>query len=287
MVEKDSDKIKFVPKTKFALSVDGSMYALNSFNFVMHEFFTLSDFIFVYHIKAPNQLDLPYAMQAVTIKSLYESKLISTFTKEHYSLEISDQDLKEVNHISQVYSMAVKAGSNVMFVGFQGSQTKPKEELTSNIRYLIKNVKLPCFIIKDYNPRSEKQSKGYLWLVCIEAPNSRSWNAFLFALNYIKKNDQIICFHINHNSGTGEKIKSEFEELCSNNSLSTYSFQQIDSTLTVSSLILNNVNYTENTPDFVVIGHNSSKYTEEGGKESPAVEVLKKAQTNILFYTTQ
>lgn len=286
MVEKENTE--FIAKTKFTLSVDGSKYSLDSFNLVMHEFFTLQDKIFVYHIKANNQLDLPFASQAENIKSVYESKLIGSITKEHYSLVVADQDSKEINKIAQVYSLALKANTTVLFIGFQGTKTKPKDELTNNIKFLISNVKIPSFIIKDYNPRSEKLLKGYTWLICIDSPNSRSWNAFVFALNYIKPSDHIIGFHINPNSVISQAVNDEFILMCSSNAIVNAEFKIIkDTHQSVSQEILNYVNYTEKTPDFVVLGHNTSNYREDLNKDSPAVEVLKKAQTNILFYTTQ
>ena len=85
-----------------------------------------------------------------------------------------------------------------------------------------------------------------------------------------------------------QAIKEEFTSLCNTKGFSDVTFKIIkDSHLTVSQEILNYVNYTENTPDFVVLGHNTSIYREDVHKDSPAVEVLKKAQTNILFYTPQ
>lgn len=44
--------------------------------------------------------------------------------------------------------------------------------------YLINNVTLPTFIIKEYNPKNEKKYKNYKWLMCIDYPNKRVWNAF-------------------------------------------------------------------------------------------------------------
>ena len=270
---------------KFTIMVNGSKHSLDGYELITKEIFNKNtDFLSLIHVKLKNQNELPYIKRADTVQSLYETKLLSNYTKDHYSLTILDRDEKEPNSISQCYKQALKIKSDCLVVGYHGNTEKPKTELTENIKYLIQNIKIPCFIIKEYVPR--KENKGYLWLICIDSPSSLGWSAFLASSNYIKKDDEIVCLHVKCQNKYADKIEEQFNLQCLKIDCKKKTFLLLEKDKSsISETIVNYVNYADITPNFVVLGYNNSKYIDFSSDSSPALNVLKKAQTNVFFYT--
>ena len=282
------EKDKGIKKNIYSIMCNGSKYSQACYDLVTKEFFDkINDFLFLVHIKLSNQNELPFIKQADSVKSLYESKLISSFTNEHYNFSILDKNEKESLSLTQGYNYCLKIKADYMIIGYQGSTIKKKDDLTLNLKYIIDNIKIPCLIIKDYTPRSN--SKGYVWLACIDGPatTSRGWAAMEKCAKFIKPTDVLICLHVKGSKKFEEKIEPEFKNFCeSKNFNGKFLIIELSKGEKIQNAILNYVNYNDITPDFIILGHNNSNYfNNEMGLESPAIEVIRKAESNIFFYT--
>lgn len=281
MVTKEADK----DVKNILVSVNGSRYCKFSFAFALNELRKDKDRLNLVHIKVKEQKDLPFNKQAETIKSEFETKLLSSLPRENYSIAVLDHDMKEPTKLSQVYKYSAKLNCVYLVVGFQGSRERPKTDLTKNIQFILKTIRLPTFIMKEYIPRSEKKSKNFVWLACVESNNSRGWASFNRVLELFKPEDQIICLHIKDNTRYEKALEEDFLRICKEKSLDNIKFVEVEKEgKTVSERILDYVNYVEDTPDFVILGHNVNPLNNTQHLETPAAEILRKAQTNIFFY---
>lgn len=276
---------------KYCVCVDGSIFSEYGLDLTLDEFFDSSKDVFVgLHIKQKNQSDLPFKMKSESIYSYIESKLITSLSKDKYFIQIIEEDNSKRHPIAQVYDCCVKLEYNYLIVGFQGTSKKQKNEITNGIKYLITNVHLPCFIIKDFTPRKEKKNKGYIWLACIDTHNSRGWKAFHEAINFIdNEKDTILCMHFNASKNEKELVEKCFLQECEEHKIKNKQFiiQEYNSSRSISDQIVDYVNHCQETPDFVILGHNSSKYSNYklDVMISPAVGIMSKAYTNIMFYS--
>lgn len=274
---------------KYCVSIDGSVFSEFALDFTIDELMNDSSDkkIIATHIKIANQDNLPFKMQSKSIHSYIESKLIGNFNRDKYFIQIFEEDKKQVHAIAQIYESCLKFNYDYMIVGFQGTSKNEKNEITHGIMYILTSVHLPCFIIKEYIPRNQKKNKAYVWLACIDHHHSRGWKAFTSACSFIKENDTVIITHFSNNSKETELIEKEFHSLNEKLKIKHFktNFQELDSKKTIGQQIVEIVNYSEITPDFVILGHNTTKYSSDNVQSSPAVEVMKKAYTNILFHS--
>lgn len=286
-MEKNNKKLKDV--NKFCVSVDGSKFSECAFEFVLNEIMPLGteESIVAMHIKAANQSSLPFKSQAESIYSYLESKFIGALCKDRYFIQILEEDKRAAHAIAQVYDNCIKLGFNYIVVGFQGTSKKQKDEITKGIMYLITTIHLPCFIMKDYTPRKQKKLGGYVWLTCIDNHDSKGWKAFVSACPFILENDMVICTHFGTNNEQKTLIENEFNKYCENYNIKNNKaeFLEFNSKKSIAQQIVDWVNYSDITPDFIILGHNPSKYTHDSLCTSPAIEVMKKACTNVLFFS--
>ena len=175
-------------------------------------------------------------------------------------------------------------------------------KLTYNIKYLIDNITIPTFIMREFTQRKEKKNGGYLWMVCIDYPNSRGWNAFDNALKYITDKDKILCLHVKNKSKSSEDLDlmiKQFKEICDKKGIKNCEFAYEDCedisnndksyeygncNKYISDKIVQKINQATEWPDFVIMGHNTD-YKNSKGNVSPVIEVLLRAYTNIFYYS--
>lgn len=274
---------------KYCVSVDGSIFSECAFEFVLNEIMPLGteESIVAMHIKAQNQNSIPFKSQADSIYSYLESKFIGTLCKERYFIQILEEDKKAIHAIAQVYENCLKLGFNYMIVGFQGTSKKQKDEITKGMLYLISVIHLPCFIIKDYTPRKQKKTGGYVWLACIDNHGSKGWKAFSSACPFILDSDIVVCTHFSSSKEEKSLIEDEFIKHCDKFNIKNrkVDFPEYNIKKSVAQQIVDWVNYSDITPDFIIIGHNPGKYNNDTLSSSPAIEVMKKACTNVLFHS--
>lgn len=264
------------------VAVNGSRFCSSAFNFAFKELRKDKDILHVVHIKIKDQSGLPFNKQAQTIQSEYETKLYSSLIKELYTLNVFDEEKQENTKLFQIYQFCEKKKVEMIVVGFQGNKERPKSEITKNIRFILTSVRIPVFIMKEYIPRNEKKSKCFSWLICIDANNSRGWQSFLQVIKVIHSEDIVTCFHIKTNKKSEENIQEAFFEICKENGITKTSFVLKENEKTIGDTIVNYINYSDDTPDYVILGH-SNEYIDI--MSSPAAIVLQKAQTNLFFYS--
>lgn len=271
---------------KYCISVDGSAYSEYGFDLVFDELYEKGDSIFLTHISNSEKLkEIPFEYQPQSIQSKYESKLIGKLPQTDFEILLKDKMRSDQHALEITHDLAKNRICSVLVTGYQGHKGGSGKDLSKGIVYLIKNVKIPTFIIRERSQRRYKESGGFTWLVCIEKSNTRSYTAFEFAVNYINKDvDKIIGVNI-VDGYKDTVIELQFNSLCKKTGIKNCSFQYInrDKAMSVTDHINEIVNYGQESVDFLVVGHNPAKYLKMD--EYPLVEVMRKAKTNILFYS--
>lgn len=278
---------------KFCVSVDGSSFSEFAFEFSLNELLlgnkeNTNDILICTHIKTSDQNTLPFKMQAETIYSYLESKLIGSLNKDRYTIHMLDHDNKKEHPIATVYDDCLKFSYNYLIVGFQGTTKRDKkDEISKGIFYLMTKVRIPCFIIKEYIPRSKKSNESYFWLAFVDTHNGRGWKAFKSACPFISSNDTVVCTHLSGKNSEKKLIEEEFKKMCVQYKIKNYKYDDlnVDGKKSISQQIIEIVNYSEKTPDFIIIGHNTLKYTQDTLINSPTIDIMKKAYTNIVFHS--
>jgi hypothetical protein len=267
----------------FCISLDGSDFSEYGFDLAMNELMEKEDKINVVHIKQPNQNDLPFQAQSESIKSYADSKLCTRFTSDNYTMKFKDLEDKFSHPILQIYDTLNFLKFDNMVIGFKGPAKKEKGVISKGIQAILTQVHIPVFIIKEYIPRNKCENNGYIWLACIDNYGSRSWRAFNSALNYIRPNDTVLCTHFSSSKEQKDKISVAFTKLCEKYKIENFKtfFPDYDNSKSIAYHINDYINHCDKTPNFVVLGHNPEKYYNKDPMTSPAVEVMKIAQTNI------
>jgi len=275
-------------KINFCVSLDGSDYSEYGLDLVLNELMGKDDKVNIVHIKVPDQEDLPFQAQYKSIKSYSESKCISKLTFDKYSIQFKDPEKKFSHPILQIYDIANYMKFDNMVIGYQGPiRKKEKNVISKGMTAIITQVHLPVFIVKEYIPRNKCENNGYIWLVCIDKHHCRSWKAFNSALNFIQSNDTVICTHFSSCSNEKKKIFDEFTNLCQQNNIKNTDIYStdFDNSKSIAYQINDYINHCQKTPNFVVLGHNPEKYCQKSELTSPAVEIMKQAQTNIYIHS--
>lgn len=283
------EKTNEIEGKKICLSVDGSVNSESAVCLVLEEILNSKlDSILAIHIKYDNQNSLPFNLQVSSIKSYIESKLVGSLNTDKYFVSIQDPEKKFDHALSQVYNSCVQQKVDFIAMGFQGTSNKKNlSEISRGIKNVVTSFQIPSLIIKEYIPRKDKKNNAYIWMACIDSHSTRGWKAFESSSKFINPKDKIICGHFSVNDREKELIREEFVKHCDAHGFKNHEFLDIpfDNKKTVGAHIYEYVNYIEDTPDFIILGHNPGKYlTDNNIDNSPAIEVMKKAQTNIIFH---
>lgn len=274
------------PKKKYCISVDGSAFSEYGFDLIFDELYEKGDHILVSHICNSEKLaDIPFESQPKSISSKYESKLTGKLNQTDYEINIKERDNNSDHALQIVNELAKSKNCSILLLGFHGHKgEKEKKELSKGIIYLVKQIKIPTFIIKERTQRKAKESGGFTWMVCIEKSNTRSFFAFEFALNYVKKElDRVIGINI-VDGYKDTVIELQFNSLCKKMGIKNTSFQYlpIQREIKVTGMICEIINFGKECVDFLIVGHNPNKFLKV--EDSPLMEIMKNAKTNILFY---
>lgn len=270
---------------KICISVDGSNYSAMAFDIALNELYKKENEIHLINISNPKAKDLPFNMQPESIRSNFQGKLVTKLPKSKYFVQFQNKQIQDRHSLERVYEIATSLQSDVLVVGFQSKPNKLKNEITSGIRFIIENINIPTFIIKEYIPREKTKSLGYIWLACIDTSESLAFNALTKALKYMDaEKDQIVCLHVGSDNGIIEQIENNFAKFTKENRLKDSKviiLREIKESRADS--ICEYVNFTPDTPNFVILGHNKSKYLYNKYLKSPCEGIIRHAWTNIFF----
>ncbi len=275
-------------KKNYLVSVDGSDNSDWGFDMIFNEIYKKGDYITLIHVANQKKIsNIPFKNQPDQIMSKYETKLIGKLPKSDYLLIRRDRDNDKIHALEVVQTVAKTNNVDLLVLGSTGHKgVKDKKEISSGISYLIEHITIPSILIKENSQRSKKESKGFNWVVCIENHYTRSFKAFELATTLInKETDSIIALHLTNNLVENYKeTEDAFEKYCTKVGITKRRFIPTEKKLSVSTgkNICDFVNFGDDYIDFVVIGHNYTKYVNNKG-ESPTVEIIKYAQANILF----
>lgn len=274
-------------RKNYVISVDGSDHSDWGFDMIFNEIYKKGDYLTVLHVANQKKIsDIPFKYQPDQIISKYETKLIGKLPKNDYILIRKDRENEKSHALEVVNQVARLNNADLMVLGTQGHKgVKDRKELSSGIIYLIKNISIPSIVVKENSQRMKKEAKGFNWLVCIENHYTRSFKAFELATTLIdKEKDIIIALNLHIYSDNYKETEDAFEKYCSKVGITKRKFVAIEKNpkMSVGKNICDYVNFGEDYIDFVVIGHNISKYSMDVNS-SPTVDIIKFAQANILF----
>lgn len=272
----------------YCIAIDGSKCSDWAFELVFNELYQKGDKIIVVHI-SNNEKEVPFAFQSKTIMSKYDAILTGKLQPQDYSLIFKEREKKSEHALAQVNTIATENKASILILGFMGHKMKTGE-ISKGITYVINNVKIPTIVVKENSQRKNKEDKSFTWCSFIEQPNTRSFKAFQFAMNYVSPKDHIVTAHIKVNGDMYIKeIKEISEKALKDKGITNYKFDSINSKSNelVTTQICNYVNYNEtDTIDFLVLGHNPTKIVEDKNHVKACVvsAAIQSAQSNILFY---
>lgn len=274
---------------KFCVSLDGSKFSEYGLDLISLELFNKeNDLLNVVHVKHLNQKNLPFNQQHENISSYATSKLVGKFLKDKYYVILQEPDKNYTHPLHQIHDYCLKSNADYLVVGFHGTtEKKNKNDLTSGIMYVIKQIHIPCIIVKEFVPREKKKNKCYTWLACIDTHLSRGWKALLKSFPLMNQKDQLICLHLTINDNDKKLVETELSKLCVEYNIKNYKMNMtpFNSKASIAQQIIDQVNYCEETPDFIILGHNSQKYDSNNISQTPCVEIIQKAYTNIVFHS--
>lgn len=274
-------------KKNYLISVDGSDHSDWGFDMIFNEIYKKGDYLTVLHVANQKKIsDIPFKYQPDQIFSKYETKLIGKLPKNDYILIRKDRENEKAHALETVNQVARTNNADLLVLGCQGHKgVKDRKDLSSGITYLIKNISIPSIVVKENSQRAKKEAKGFNWLVCIENHYTRSFKAFELATSLIdKEKDTITALHLHVYGDNYKETEDAFEKYCIKIGIAKRKFVAIEKNpkMSVGKNICDYVNFGEDYIDFVVIGHNISKYTTDVNA-SPTVDIIKFAQANILF----
>jgi hypothetical protein len=278
----------------YCVAVDGSQSSEYAFDLVLNELFQKGDKIYVVHISNPEKLnELPFEYQPDTIISKYDTKLSGKILRSYFEVIHKEREPKNDHALVQVNEIAIAKKSTLLVMGFHGHKMiNNKNELTKGISYIINNIKLPTIVVKEKSQRKKKDNNGFTWMSAIEDNTSRSFKAFQYSLNCVDINrDKVVGAHVKiYDDYWAREVKDSFEKICNDRGVLNSKFYVVEKPADkeIQDVLSDLVNFNENeTVDFFVLGHNPGKYGNYNIKFKgiPVVEVIRKAQANILFYS--
>jgi nucleotide-binding universal stress UspA family protein len=283
----DANRTETHDKKNYLISIDGSDHSDWGFDMTFNEIYKKNDYLTVLHVANHHKIsDIPFKYQPDQIISKYETKLIGKLPKHDYILLRKDRINEKTHALEVVNEVARTNNADLLVLGCQGHKgVKDRKELSSGITFLIKHINIPSIIVKENSQRAKKEVKGFNWLVCIENHYTRSYKAFELATTLIdKEKDYITALHLHTSGDNYKETEDAFEKYCVKVGIAKRKFVAIEknSKLSVGKNICEYVNLGDDYIDFVVIGHNISKYSMDMNA-SPTVDIIRFAQANILF----
>jgi hypothetical protein len=272
----------------FCISIDGSKYSDYGFELTINELKKKGDKLLVLHIFNPNKTDLPYECQSKTIYSKYQTICSNKFNTSDYEIMLQEKKSSSEHALDSLYPIANNKKATAIIMGHQGhKENSLKNELSKGIIYMIKTITIPTFIIKESCSRKSKESGGFTWMIFIEDQDSNSYSSFKESLKFIHPNkDNVIGISVVDNKKeTKHDLVKDFTVLCEKAGVKKFSFDLRDrNEEKLGKQLVDIVNFGTDIADFVVVGHNVSKYTHI--ESSPTVDMIKFAQANVFYFSS-
>ncbi len=271
---------------KYVVAVDGSESSDVAFHLVLHELLHENDKIDFIHISNPDKKAfIPYEFQPQTIISNYDAILTSSLPTRRFKI-IAEFREKNDHAIIQVNNLAKNYNADIIVLGYHGHKGNKQKNISGKgVDYIIEKSFIPTLIVKEKISRQDKKNGKFTWVVMIRNsdPESRSFKAFQFAMDYIKPDvDRLIGVHVKCGY-TVDKVKKAFVDICKEKKIADYGFKifERDSEMDIGQQLTEFVNYNEDEViDFIVMGLNPNKIDSQ---TKPLNYVVKNAMTNVMF----
>jgi hypothetical protein len=268
----------------YCLSVDGSQHCSFAFDILVRDLFTKASsvlMIYIYHSNLNKEFN--YQNRKETVIDIYETRALRFNSKTCFL----NEDTNSSHYIEQVYTSARSHKADFLITGWVGL-TGPKRDKKvqhNAIDYLMKEVKLPCIVVRSKSNRILE--KGFNWLFIVENLNQNSLKILSTFLPLVKENDFIKFINLI----PIELKKDVFREIIEKET-SYYSLKKIEYELTPVikqedniKEIIESVNFGKIDYDFVVFHHNSERliYNPDITKHQ-TYKLLYDLRSNICFY---
>ena len=159
-------------ETILCLAIDGSTNSREAFEILASEFLNrLKNSVLIcphiYDESRDAQFNWRY--QKSNVIEYYKNKLLSELADYQGYLIIQDRDTTKSHEIEQAYKIAELNECKYFFCAFEGlrEQKLKGSRIDIGIDYLLKESRIPVFIMKDNKKRGE-HNKGYKWLLVMD-----------------------------------------------------------------------------------------------------------------------
>ena len=208
----------------------------------------------------------------LTSKILSNNLLFIIFIQlisKRYDLVFQEKNYEEDNIRDQIIALAESLTINYIFLGYSGRKGKKMDPslLGQTVKNSLYRTAIPLIVVKHLYKRTEKASKGFNFLVCIDG-SDKSYKALEACLTLSKsENDEIYAVTASSLQGEyhTETIKVKFDEIAEKNKEKKLSFVILKPSHDPANAIIEYVNFNEKVDfDFVVLGNNGIRAQIEG-----------------------
>jgi hypothetical protein len=272
-------------KFNICVAVDGSEHSEYGLQTMINKH-KQNEFLNVIHITEENNKNNSEDNQKENYIEKLERRIEKNIKKENYKFIIKDKSETDKSVIELIHSAALEENSDLLVVGSNGHQGEKKtKKLTKGVEYLVYNCKIPTLVMNIYETVID-ETKGKNWLFSIKNESYRSFRSLEFSFNLIdKKKDTVIGLHLKNDKWAVNRIKSNFDSICSRNGLKNYEFvkQDIDIGKSMATNLLDYLFFSQKNFDIVVLNNNIRNHNRLIITENLVVEMLKYGKHNILY----
>ena len=278
-------------ETILCLAIDGSTNSKEAFEILVTEFLNrLKNSVLICpHIyDETRDAQFNWRYQKSNVIEYFKTKLLSSLADYQGYLIIQDRDPNKCHEIEQAYKIAELNECKYFFCAFEGlrEQKLKSSRIDIGIDYLLKESKIPVFIMKD-NKKRGVHNKGYKWLLVMDRSLSdslRVLDLFLPVIDFEK--DKIKGLALLPSYLTKDDVKDSFykkmEEIgFVENENFTYMCQQY--VKDQSEWLADYINHNdEEFFDFVIFLNNAQKAKTQG-KDGETFKFIKTICANLCF----
>ena len=169
-------------ETILCLAIDGSINSREAFDILATEFLNrLKNSVLICpHIYDENlDSQFNWRFQKSNVIDYYKNKILSMLSDYQGYLIIQDRDTNKCHEIEQAYKIAELNECKYFFCAFEGlrEQKLKKSRIDIGLEFLLKESRIPIFIMKD-NKKRGVHNKGYKWLLVMDRSLSDAIKVF-------------------------------------------------------------------------------------------------------------
>jgi hypothetical protein len=272
-------------KFKICVAVDGSEHSEFGLKTIVNRH-KPNEFLKVIHITDNNNTDNSGLKEKEIFIKKLEREIEKNIKKDNYKIIVKDKSETDKSIIELLHSTVLEEDGDLLVVGSKGEHgEKFSKKLTKGVEYLVNYCKIPTFVINFFETDID-HTKGKNWLFSIKNESNRSFRSLEFSFNIIdKKKDTVIGLHLKDDKWPVNRIKTNFDSICSRNGIRNYEFvkQDIDISKNMTKNLLDYLFFSQKNFDFIVLNNNIRIHGKINRTDNLVVEMLKYGKHNILY----